>query len=200
MNKRAAKTVLAAVWALVVIVLLGFAVSLLRKVVSVPVEPDTFVSPQPPQEPEEREVKLFFADADASSLVPEKRFIRLGTGVQADAVAIANELVKGPQLEGLSPTIPPETRLLNAYVTGDLLVLDFSSELQKNHPGGSTGELTTVYSIVNTMVENLPGVKEVQILLEGDEMETLAGHMDLSRPLYPDAKWMKVLPRPKSAS
>jgi germination protein M len=192
---------LAFVWALVVLALLGFAIDLLRDFVSTPEQADSVVAPlQPPPEPQEREIKLYFANAEASSLASEKRLIQLGTGVQADAVAIMDELVKGPQLEGLYSTIPPETKLLNAFHMDQVLILDFSRELQANHPGGSAGELTTVYSIVNTMSENLPGVKRVQILLEGAEVETLAGHLDLSRPLAPDTKWMKMLPRAESTS
>jgi germination protein M len=200
-NKRSIKIVLACIWAVVVLVLLGFAVKLLQEFISTPEEAPSIVQPPPPPpEPKEREVKLFFADNDASSLLPEKRFIRLGSGVRADAVALMEELIKGPQLEGLSPTIPADTRLLNAFNMADVLVLDFSQELQANHSGGSAGELTTVYSIVNTMTQNLRGIKKVQILIEGQEVDSLAGHLDLTRPLVPDTKWMKTLPREVSAS
>jgi len=200
-NKRSIKIVLACIWAVVVLVLLGFAVKLLQEFISTPEEAPSIVQPPPPPpEPKEREVKLFFADNDASSLLPEKRFIRLGSGVRADAVALMEELIKGPQLEGLSPTIPADTRLLDAFNMADVLVLDFSQELQANHSGGSAGELTTVYSIVNTMTQNLRGIKKVQILIEGQEVDSLAGHLDLTRPLVPDTKWMKTLPREASAS
>lgn len=200
-NKRSVKIILACVWAVVVLALLGFAVKLLQEFVSTPEEAVPVVQPSPPPpEPKEREVKLFFADSEASSLLPEKRFIRLGSGTRADAVALMEELIKGPQLEGLSPTIPADTRLLNAFSMADVLVLDFSQDLQANHSGGSAGELTTVYSIVNTMTQNLHGIKKVQILIEGQEIDSLAGHLDLSRPLVPDTKWMKTLPRKTAAS
>ena len=81
------------------------------------------------------------------------------------------------------------------FYLNNVLVLNFSQELQANHSGGSAGELATVYSIVNTMSENLRGVKKVQILLENAEIETLTGHLDLTRPIPPDTKWMKTLPR-----
>jgi germination protein M len=198
-TKRAVKLLLAAIWALAVVALLVFTVNLLKTFVSAPEEPGSTTPEQPPPEPAVRDIKLFFADANASSLVPEKRSVCVGLGVQADALAVAAELIKGPESERLFPTIPQGTRVINAYQVQDTLVLDFSRELQANHSGGSAGELTTVYSIVNTMVENLRGVKKVQLLLEGEELESLAGHMDLTRPLYPDVKWMKVLPRPEPA-
>ena len=44
-------------------------------------------------------------------------------------------------------------------------------------------ELLTVYSVVNTLLVNLPTMTEVQILIDGQEADSLAGHVDLRRPL-----------------
>ena len=44
-------------------------------------------------------------------------------------------------------------------------------------------ELMTVYTIVNALLTNLPTLQEVQILIGGQEVDTLAGHVDLRRPL-----------------
>ena len=44
-------------------------------------------------------------------------------------------------------------------------------------------ELMTVYTIVNAVLTNLPDLQEVQILIGGQEADTLAGHVDLRRPL-----------------
>ena len=41
----------------------------------------------------------------------------------------------------------------------------------------------TVYTIVNAVVTNLPSIREVQLLIGGQEVDTLAGHVDLRRPL-----------------
>ena len=54
------------------------------------------------------------------------------------------------------------------------------------HPGGSFTELLTVYAIVNAVTANLPTVQRVQILIDGKEADTLAGHVDLRRPLIRD--------------
>ena len=48
----------------------------------------------------------------------------------------------------------------------------------------------TVYSIVNTLAE-LPEIEMVRFLIEGEEIETLAGHLDLSEPVYPDEGLIK---------
>jgi hypothetical protein len=57
------------------------------------------------------------------------------------------------------------------------------SSLRDEHPGGAWTEVLAVYSLVNTLVENFSDVKQVQILIDGNESETLAGHVDISRPL-----------------
>jgi hypothetical protein len=61
--------------------------------------------------------------------------------------------------------------------------VDLDATVRTKHRGGSMQELLTVYSIVNTVIVNLPMVSAVQILIDGREADTLAGHVDLRRPL-----------------
>jgi hypothetical protein len=50
-------------------------------------------------------------------------------------------------------------------------------------------EILTVYAIVSSVTANLPAVTSVQILIDGHEADTLAGHVDLRRPLARAAQW-----------
>ena len=70
------------------------------------------------------------------------------------------------------------------YITGkgDAYV-DLSGEAVTAHPGGTLGELLTVYTIVDALAVNLPAIQSVQILIDGKEVATLAGHVDLRQPL-----------------
>jgi spore germination protein GerM len=61
--------------------------------------------------------------------------------------------------------------------------VDLSREAVTAHSGGSLDELLTIYTIVNTLTSNLPAVTSVQVLVDGKEIDTLAGHVDLRRPL-----------------
>ena len=54
------------------------------------------------------------------------------------------------------------------------------------HPGGSLTELLTVYAIVNAVTANLPAIQRVQLLVDGKEVDTIAGHVDVRRPLTRD--------------
>ena len=47
-----------------------------------------------------------------------------------------------------------------------------------------------MYALVNALTTNLPEVTAVQILVGGQEVDTLAGHVDLRRPLGPNMKWV----------
>ena len=138
--------------------------------------------------PEEMiEVNLYFSDSQAMYLVPEKRKIPQTNSLAKQVVV---ELIKGPDSSDLYSTIPEGTRVNEVYIADDIVYVDLSEEVFKNHPGGSSGELMTVYSIVNSLTEISP-IKGVQILVEGNERNSLVGHVDISMPLLRDEDWIK---------
>ena len=107
-------------------------------------------------------------------------------------VAVLEELIKGPQNPSLGATIPPDVQVLGVTVEEKgTAVVDFSRELLTSHWGGSMGEIMTVYSVVNTL-SSLPGIEQVKFLVEGEEIETLTGHLDISEPVEPDWDLGKV--------
>ena len=69
--------------------------------------------------------------------------------------------------------------------------MDLSREVSMGHPGGSLEELFTVYAIVNALTMNVPDITAVQILVEGREVDTLAGHVDLRHPLGRNLEWVQ---------
>ena len=134
----------------------------------------------PSPEDDQITLVLFFGGPDAQGLVREERTV-VQESERAEAVVI-RELIRGPISPDLSATIPAETRLIDIRVIEGTAFVNFSREIQTRHPGGTTGETFTVYSIVNSLTE-LPGIVQVQILIEGDKSETLAGHMEIMEPL-----------------
>lgn len=133
------------------------------------------------------EVNLYFSDSQAMYLVSEKRKIPQTTSL---AKQVVDELIKGPASSDLYSTIPEDTRVNEVYIADDIVYVDLSEEVFKNHPGGSSGELMTVYSIVDSLTEISP-IKGVQILVEGNERNSLVGHVDISMPLLRDEDWIK---------
>ncbi len=142
---------------------------------------------QPVPTEEMVEVNLYFSDSQAMYLVPEKRKIPQTPSLARQAVI---ELIRGPENSDLYSTIPEGTQINEIYIVDDIAYIDLSEEIFKNHPGGSSGELMTVYSIVNTLTE-IPPIKGVQILVGGNERESLVGHIDINMPLLRDENWIK---------
>jgi len=128
-------------------------------------------------------VKLYFSESAGKRLVSEERKIIASPQIGQEAKLTLKELIEGPKEDSLNPTLPSETQIRAVYVKDDCFYVDFSSSLKEKHPGGSTGELLTIYSIVNTLLENFPSQSQVQILIQGEPAETLAGHIDIRNPL-----------------
>lgn len=134
----------------------------------------------------DKEITLYFSDQQAQFLAAEKRTVKVASDeLQAAAEAVVNELIAGPKGADLVKTIPPEAKLLAVSIQDKIATVDFSKELKTKHWGGSTGESMTIMSIVNSLTE-LPGIEKVQILIEGQKEDTLAGHWDLSSPISRD--------------
>ncbi|NLP14926.1 MAG: sporulation protein [Clostridium sp.] len=119
---------------------------------------------------EKRNITLYFANSNADKVVAEKREVEISQDTQIERL-VFEELQKDPRSADLHSAIPERTRLLSASTENGMCTLDLSREFVDNHPGGSAGELMTLYSIINTMTE-LSGIDKVQFLIEGQKLET----------------------------
>jgi len=63
-----------------------------------------------------------------------------------------------------------------------LAVIDLNSAFADGHRSGVLVEELTVASLARTLSANLPGVTQIQFLVDGKQRDTLAGHADLSGP------------------
>jgi len=131
-------------------------------------------------------IRLHFASRDAEGLTEELREIEAQERLLDQMAHTLIELSKGPQGDAL-PVIPEGTRINALHLDeGGTAYVDFSSELVNNHPGGTCAEELTVYAIADTLAVNYPRVVAVQLLVDGVEIETLAGHLDMRHPILPD--------------
>jgi germination protein M len=163
-----------------------------------PVTPSTVSKPAENQANQRRiNVKLYFASSNSILLQAEDRFVPYHDNLHDQAFEVMKELVKGPSGE-LIPTIPEGTIARDLFITKDgVAYADFSAALSANHKGGSLGEMNTVFSIVDTLTLNFPEIKHVQILIEDQAVDTLNGHLDLSRPLGQDLSFVATAQRQK---
>ena len=135
--------------------------------------------------------RLFYVADDGSGLTSVEQEVTYGEGIAGQATEIVAAQI-APVAEPLLSAVPPGTTLRALFVTahGDAYV-DLSREIVAAHPGGSLDELLTVYTIVNALTVNLPAVSSVQLLVDGKEVDTLAGHVDLRRPLAKNLTWVQ---------
>lgn len=138
-------------------------------------------------------INLYFSDPDSDFLIPEpRRVVFKESDVRDQMRVILEELIQGPK-SNLLQTIPSGVVIRDIELKGNGLgIINFSEELARNHPGGSLAEIQTIYSIVNSLLLNIPALKEVQILVEGEAPETLKGHIDLRSPFEPNLSIVKL--------
>ena len=149
-------------------------------------------APSAPASPGRRiKARLFYVADDGARLTNVERDVAFGEGtVEQARKSSKRRLRRSPSRS--SPRCRPATKLRAIFITdrGEAFV-DFSRELATGHSGGSTNELLTVYTIVNALTANLPAVNSVQLLVDGKQVETLAGHVDLRRPLEKNLAWIQ---------
>ena len=135
----------------------------------------------------DRSVVLFFPRGDGQGWVTEDRRLPSRGQPGEDLMLLMQSLCDGPESGRAISALPAGTRALAAFIDPrkGSAVLDFSRELVAAHPGGSAAEIATVGSILRTVAANFPQVGACTILVEGRQVGTLAGHLDLAHPFTP---------------
>jgi hypothetical protein len=149
-------------------------------------------APAAPAAAPERKIKatLYYVSEDGLSLAGAEREIPFGEPIVDQARRIIEaQLREAPP--PLASAIPAGTTLRGLFISdrGDAFV-DLSGDVTTKHLGGALDELFTVYVVVNALTVNLPAITRVQILIDGQEADTLAGHVDLRHPLRKNLTWV----------
>ena len=135
-------------------------------------------------------VRLFYVSEDGARLTSVEREVPFADQTVAQARRIIDAQL-APVEAPLVSAIPAGTMLRAVFVTEQgAAFVDLSREISAAHPGGSINELLTIYTIVQALTTNLPAVTSVQLLVDGKEVDTLAGHVDIKRPLPRADQWV----------
>jgi spore germination protein GerM len=143
--------------------------------------------------PPGRKIKahLFYVGEDGTRLTSVERDVTYGD----NAVEQAREIVAAqiaPVAEPLVSAIPAGTKLRAVFISENgQAYVDLSKDVSSAHTGGTLDEMLTIYTLVNALTENLPAIIAVQLLVDGKEVETLAGHVNLRRPLAKNLAWVQ---------
>jgi Sporulation and spore germination len=140
--------------------------------------------------------KIFFPAAGGSALLTtEDDMIFKSAEVVNRAKQILQKLQDGPHSNAMFPSLPKDTKVQDIFISEQgVAFIDFSNTISTNHPGGLLNELTTIYSIVDSLTYNIDEIKQVKILIGGVEKETLAGHCLLLLPMEMDLSITDVMP------
>ena len=125
--------------------------------------------------------KLFWAaDAEYSDLVANTVELPLSNDPVLRSKQVLSTLLAGP-VDSELRTLPPDAALLAFYILPDgTAVADFSDAMANSIPSGVQSEQFAVDSITRTLEANVPQVRRLRILIHGQAVETLAGHLDLT--------------------
>jgi hypothetical protein len=137
---------------------------------------------------------LFYLSDDATALVPVGRDVVYGDTPSEQVRRIVEAQVAAPP-DGKRSAIPNGTTVRAVFLTprGEAYV-DLGGTIRTGHTGGSLDEALTVYAIVNAVAVNLPDISSVQLLVEGKQVDTLVGHLDLRHPLGKALEWVRKGP------
>ncbi len=136
-------------------------------------------------------VKLFFLSETSRYLQPVYREIEVPE-IREDLYRKFVSLLLAGDGGHIAP-VPGgvQLRSLHSLGGGELLLLDFSESLAGSFPGGTTAELEFIYFMVDNICYNFREIKKVKFLIGGNESKSLAGHIDLERPFFPDFSWLE---------
>ena len=127
--------------------------------------------------------QLFYVSEDGLRLVGVERDVPYAEQPVDQAREILNAQIT-PAAAPLVSAVPTGTVLRALFLTENgQAYVDLSRDVSTAHPGGSLNEMLTIYTIVHALTFNLPAITAVQLLVDGKEVDTLAGHVDLRRPL-----------------
>lgn len=136
-------------------------------------------------------VELYFLNRDTYRLQVVRRRVTRAADTASRIVQITDELTTPPEDPDLVALVPEPVSVRSAFVDGQTVYLNFNDEIV-GAARGSSGERMLLYSIVNSVLANLPpSYKLVHFLVEGEMRKTIgpygeeSGHIAVQYPLGP---------------
>lgn len=123
---------------------------------------------------------LYFPSLENGTLVEEKRPMSWADSESDRIRQVLLALIEGSR-QGASPVLPPAASIRAVFLAPDgTAYLDFSGQSLADLSPGIASESLAIYAMVNSLAANIPAVKKVKIVVQGQQVETLGGHADLS--------------------
>ncbi len=126
----------------------------------------------------EEEIAVFFIKSTPTNFYLKPAFIKVNRDGDKHLKALEALFSGPPAGSDLNPVFAPETKVLDFKLANGLAIVNLNRYATQLNVGAQ-GEYLAVASIVNTLTK-LPEVYRVKIRIEGKEVDSLAGHVDLT--------------------
>ncbi len=131
-----------------------------------------------------REIQMYFAQEDSPDYAEATLVVAKTDSLRKQMSRLLARMGTKTGKTGEPTLWPLAFKVRSAYLrSGGILILDFEKAVQYNQGVSAYTELLAVRSLLRTITANYAEVQSVQFLIGGQESETLAGHVDISRPL-----------------
>ncbi|MBN1470772.1 MAG: GerMN domain-containing protein [Syntrophaceae bacterium] len=135
---------------------------------------------------EKQVAKIYFSDPQERFLKSEKRFVNKESDNALQAKEIVKALLNGSQ-NGLVNTFPKGVTVKDVKISDDgVASVNFHKDLLKAYEGSSASEMATIYSLTNSLTQNVSVITKVKILVEGKEIPSIKGHISTRKAFAPD--------------
>ena len=129
---------------------------------------------------------LYFPSLNDRKLVAERQPVKWAPSANDRVRQVLLALAEGSR-QGLGHPLAASTNVRAVFLTAEgTAYVDLSNDFLSSINPGIESESLSLYSMVNSITANIPSVKRVKILIQGQEVETLEGHADLTEAIVPD--------------
>ena len=121
----------------------------------------------------------------------ESREMPVARSAEERAAQVVAALLEGPTEPGNLAPLGDGVELASLHLSGEgVAYVDLAAQLPAPPVSGTRGELLVVYSFVNSILANVPQASGVVLMWNGNQRPTFAGHIDTTRPLPLETKWL----------
>lgn len=126
----------------------------------------------------EEKIAVFFIKSTPTNFYLKPVFVKIGRDKNKHLQALEALFAGPPESSNLTAVFARETKVLDFKLDNGLATVNLNRSATRLNVGAQ-GESLAVASLVNTLTK-LPDVFRVKILIEGKEVDSLAGHVDLT--------------------
>jgi hypothetical protein len=137
-----------------------------------------------------RSALLYHLKSDGRGLLVEGMQLPSRDRFEEDVQTVLGALFSAEPPVGAVKVFPDGCRLNNVFFNEEQghVVIDISAEIVTGHPGGVAAEQATMTVLMRTIAANFPRIRKCSLLVDGAQVETLAGHVRTDRPFVP-SRW-----------